>query len=1093
MSDDRSGDKHRFRIGHGFGFLNRKDVPKETGGESKETKSKETKGPLKLLRRHNRAEAQKPDSVNSGKADKEEPHKPRKWRRKGPDERAEPSRLQREQQRKSPDTSDHHAISTTTSETEERASQVSPRQRTNKSSRKAGSIGNRSPSSSSLAASSRSSIAALPKQTDIARHSKSLWVNIPQRGSSLNSTSTSGAQNSPEVSPHTRRPSPPGTTSPSRTTESEVSPKRSTDTPSDSTVDLDDLSLSSYDSGGSQNQVAGYFTKPRKQSKHGNVDNTVGQMIKRMKDVKTAIDKINEKHKVKKRLTDYALPAGIDVSEAIFRGGRAVPGGIIVASVAGVVLEWLTIIRDVHLNKQQAKDIYEDCVEEMETCVELVRRGVGDSQETWELLKADLEYVQQRCEKTCHDVMKTRQLSFSKRVVLRADIKRQLNIKDSGMYTGRNKMKDFSLFRILAILVEERSQNQRYHNEVMDRLNKILEAVENNDNNAMDTLKEISKLKYTNAGIQDSGSNAQITEPNNEPIRRASKSNATDKPEHKYIDTGTQMSDDDQMPGLRNTQSREVSAASVERVLQYVDGFTNDQKEEFSKIVDNFLKEQEEDRRQRKEGLENDIKDLDDIIEETRSSGILTVLDLKDDGIQKTCSDFESLKEELKAEKKRMDSTWRAIGNEDVKNLYGLERDILSKILELTELAVEELRNLLTDPRRRDSQKERKVTKLPRTASKDVLTGLASWNDRRNSASATQLKPPTIAFQDPTKASTRDHVESEEEESPVSLQNNRFNFAGLKKRPPASPMSFTSSRPDKPKKLVKKKFQEQLSNKAKLEREAKLFEGKLNHSYSSVLSQPLWTPGLVELGDVGYISCGSFIRLFNAHNPPSGIKRLGAENLRITSKKVSKAPNKVFRSIMTTRPKKLKGAFKGNFRDKVNMPTHLGGEQAFMYIENAIYECYSATTRKGEGDDSVTIVTDWFKANVEAILDIYDRVNEENLILVTGSMKARDYAFLLDQKPSSKQISFYVFDKREVGKEWGTFAYDTGKRTNGKTHQYFETEKLDNGSITHVSRVKRRNDPGTYDSVILQRLRIEKRIATPLTMEIAHEGCLTDG
>jgi len=60
----------------------------------------------------------------------------------------------------------------------------------------------------------------------------------------------------------------------------------------------------------------------------------------------------------------------------------------------------------------------------------------------------------------------------------------------------------------------------------------------------------------------------------------------------------------------------------------------------------------------------------------------------------------------------------------------------------------------------------------------------------------------------------------------------------------------------------------------------RIFRHHLEHHYDDRLRLPLWFPTAVNLGSVGYIRHGQFIKLLDAHQPPLGVPSILGDQVR---------------------------------------------------------------------------------------------------------------------------------------------------------------------------------------------------------------------
>ncbi|KAA1466981.1 hypothetical protein DENSPDRAFT_63561 [Dentipellis sp. KUC8613] len=258
------------------------------------------------------------------------------------------------------------------------------------------------------------------------------------------------------------------------------------------------------------------------------------------------------------------------------------------------------------------------------------------------------------------------------------------------------------------------------------------------------------------------------------------------------------------------------------------------------------------------------------------------------------------------------------------------------------------------------------------------------------------------------------------------------------------------------------------------ERDARKYQTSLKHGFDQSLTVPLWNPVPVEVGAVGYFSesQGTFVTFFNALDPlhtsdghASYIDSLAKDKVKIVDEKVRKFTHlqrgvDYVESHMCT-------------SDRGEAPISVARSQTFnsgaeMYIEKGTYRHFKDPSKPKQwlrdyGDD------------IERIYGAQFGVTKRDIILVTGTLDARDYALLVKHDRPSRQITFDVFSRPIVGEPWGAFSGDTSlekgpQRTSSEPMFFEQMARLK--SVAHkVSKVKGTDVP--WDTVLVAPLQLD--------------------
>ncbi|KAG6902523.1 hypothetical protein C0995_015340 [Termitomyces sp. Mi166 len=269
----------------------------------------------------------------------------------------------------------------------------------------------------------------------------------------------------------------------------------------------------------------------------------------------------------------------------------------------------------------------------------------------------------------------------------------------------------------------------------------------------------------------------------------------------------------------------------------------------------------------------------------------------------------------------------------------------------------------------------------------------------------------------------------------------------------------------------------------KLMRDERRYRLLLGHQFHSSLTLPLWEPSPVKLGAVGYLSKpeGKFVTLFNSFSPekgdmnavrglPSlyGYGRVSSGNQRQDRRNAAQRGYDAFVGLLTFRGKS--GAVSSqSIARRYSFPLRAGHKTAHMFTESTMYRYM----------ESLEVPKKWFKANVDAIMQIYGptlHIQKEDLFLVIGTLDAQEYALFVSHNHPDGQAHFNVFSSPRNNQPWGTFTTDT-EVLHEMGPSYNEPIPGHAVSSSKVSKVGR-----TWDTVLIARLRFKPDAVEPTSL-----------
>ncbi|TFY66606.1 hypothetical protein EVG20_g4476 [Dentipellis fragilis] len=191
------------------------------------------------------------------------------------------------------------------------------------------------------------------------------------------------------------------------------------------------------------------------------------------------------------------------------------------------------------------------------------------------------------------------------------------------------------------------------------------------------------------------------------------------------------------------------------------------------------------------------------------------------------------------------------------------------------------------------------------------------------------------------------------------------------------------------------------------ERDAREYKTNLKHGFDQSLTVPLWNPVPVQVGAVGYFSEseGTFITFFNALDPlhtsdghASYIYSLAKDKVKIVEEKIRKF----------THLRRGVGYVESHMcaPERGETLTNVARSQTFnssaeMYVEKGTYRHFKDLNKPQQ----------WLRDYGDDIERIYGKqigVAKNDIILVTGTLDARDYALLVKHDRPSRQAGHFL-------------------------------------------------------------------------------------
>ncbi|KAG5731485.1 Serine/threonine-protein kinase TNNI3K [Termitomyces sp. T112] len=192
----------------------------------------------------------------------------------------------------------------------------------------------------------------------------------------------------------------------------------------------------------------------------------------------------------------------------------------------------------------------------------------------------------------------------------------------------------------------------------------------------------------------------------------------------------------------------------------------------------------------------------------------------------------------------------------------------------------------------------------------------------------------------------------------------------------------------------------------------------LSHEFPRQLNFPLWTPGDIQLGDIGFLSSsGQFIRLFNSFDPwrSSGnrmnIPGIGNVSIAVRHQKdhfVRKGIKAISELVST-------GESGPNDRIKRRHTFSLSGRRTAFLCADKTHHRYIQDSRPCK---------QWFRNYWHAIIHEYGPQHilmKEDLMFIIETLSARNHALFVNHGHLDDKAHFEVFTSPASGESWGTF------------------------------------------------------------------------
>ncbi|KAF8066474.1 hypothetical protein FPV67DRAFT_1669970 [Lyophyllum atratum] len=197
----------------------------------------------------------------------------------------------------------------------------------------------------------------------------------------------------------------------------------------------------------------------------------------------------------------------------------------------------------------------------------------------------------------------------------------------------------------------------------------------------------------------------------------------------------------------------------------------------------------------------------------------------------------------------------------------------------------------------------------------------------------------------------------------------------------------------------------------------------LSHEFPRSVNVPLWTPGDVALGDIGYLTRdGHFVKLFNSINPGSssggrlkemhGISHFGRVSIARRQERDTNLVRKGLEAFS-----KFMSPGDGRPLDRVKRRHTFslsGARTAFL--------CAEKTTHNYIEDSKAC--KQWLKDHWQWILREFGSENalqKEDLMLIVETLTAQNYALLVNHGHLDDQGYFDVFSTPGTEEPWGSF------------------------------------------------------------------------
>ncbi|KZT67818.1 kinase-like protein, partial [Daedalea quercina L-15889] len=240
---------------------------------------------------------------------------------------------------------------------------------------------------------------------------------------------------------------------------------------------------------------------------------------------------------------------------------------------------------------------------------------------------------------------------------------------------------------------------------------------------------------------------------------------------------------------------------------------------------------------------------------------------------------------------------------------------------------------------------------------------------------------------------------------------------------------------------------EQIDDELYDSRDERRYRQLLQHEFHPSLSLPLWTPTPVPLGSIGYLAKpqGKFVTLFNAFKP---LESSGGCMSSVD-------PIESLKSV-------TRGMQKSDERSVVQRGTDMiqFRKAAYLFAESTAYRYM----------DDLWELKRWLKANIDAILKEYGvehNIGREDVILVIGTLEARDYALYASHGHLDGELDFNVYSSPRAGRPWGYFSVPNALSSRVEGYAFDDPE----GSQWDAEKVSTVKQGGKWDAVLFARLR----------------------
>ncbi|KIM38818.1 hypothetical protein M413DRAFT_447528 [Hebeloma cylindrosporum] len=211
-----------------------------------------------------------------------------------------------------------------------------------------------------------------------------------------------------------------------------------------------------------------------------------------------------------------------------------------------------------------------------------------------------------------------------------------------------------------------------------------------------------------------------------------------------------------------------------------------------------------------------------------------------------------------------------------------------------------------------------------------------------------------------------------------------------------------------------------------------LYRTYLKHNHDTSLTLALWSPTIVAVGAVGYLSRddGKFKTLFNARAPRDSTAR-GVHSLPALRTKI--VPKMHREKGLKDRAFDLFGLLnlgrKSDPPQRVTFPLKVGENAAHLYTGNTSH-------RRFECDH---LPMEWCRSNIEKIIEIYGadhNITRGDVVLVTGTLDTQDYALFVSACHREGSAAFEVGINPRIGQPWGAFLSENNGQFHSKVSRY---------------------------------------------------------